>query len=150
NVVRNETFVWSIEDVDSSTKITTVENSTDGRHVWQTTWTYQNGNPVPHTTHTQTDYHSPPDGYRSVTETRPDGSSTISIYQNGLLQSVIERDSNEAQVGQTTYQYDAHERQWKATAARNGTTAYGYKTGSDQIETATTPPPGNGQPPQIT
>jgi REP element-mobilizing transposase RayT len=67
----------------------------------------------------------------------------------GLPCSVTRRDSAGGQLGQTTYEYDVHGRQWKVTDARTGTTTYGYNT-ADQVTTVTTPVPAQGENAQTT
>src|SRR5207244_658440 len=85
----------------------------------------------------------------TVTTTNPDNSSSIQTFQNGRLLSETRKDSIGAQIGQTTYGYDAHGRRAIATDARNGTTTYGYDN-ADRVTSVTTPLPGTGQNAQTT
>src|SRR4051812_29767310 len=55
--------------------------------------------------------------------------------------------SNSVQIGKTSYGYNAHGRQSAITDARNGTTTLTFNS-ADRVATATTPPPGTGDPPQ--
>jgi hypothetical protein len=63
-------------------------------------------------------------GSVTVTDTAPDNTYTISQYQNGQVQSATHYNSAGGQLGQTTYEYEAHGRQWKVTDARTGTTIH--------------------------
>jgi RHS repeat-associated protein len=74
----------------------------------------------------------PGSAQRRVTSTAPDGTSAVSLYQNGLLQSVTRKDTGGNQLGATTYGYDAHLRVNKTTDARNGATTMGYNN-ADQV-----------------
>jgi YD repeat-containing protein len=88
-------------------------------------------------------------GYRYVTNTAPDGTFTVSQFQNGRLMSVTRKDSAGNQLGQTTYTYDPHGRQSTQTDARNGTTTFAYNA-AEQVVSVSTPAPGNGQSAKIT
>jgi RHS repeat-associated protein len=138
NVRRTRTYAWLANGMDSPTVISTVENSTDGLNMWQTQ--YRDAS-TPVTTTNQTGYSS---NSRSVTNTAPDGSYTINAYSYGRLASSTRYDSTHAQIGGTTYGYDAHGRQGTVTDARNGATTYGYNN-ADLVATNTTPAPGAGQ-----
>ena len=61
---------------------------------------------------------------RTVTVTAPDGTQTVTVYQNGNLQSVTQKNASGGQLAQTTYAYDQHGRQLTVTDARNGTTIH--------------------------
>jgi RHS repeat-associated protein len=88
-------------------------------------------------------------GNRYVTNTAPDGSYTISHFLHGQLQSATRKDASGAQLGKTTYGYDAHGRQKTMTDARNGTTTHAHDN-ADRVISVTTPAPGTGASPQTT
>jgi YD repeat-containing protein len=111
---------------------------------WQTSW--NGGTAV--TTQSQTVYDAP-NHRRTVTVTAPDGTQTVTVYQEGRLQSVSQKNASGGQLSQTTYGYDTHGRQQTVTDARNGTTTYGYND-ADQVTSVTTPAPGTGQAAQTT
>jgi len=73
----------------------------------------------------------------------PDNSTIVSVYQFGRLLSVTRRDSTGAQIGATTYSYDAHGRQSAIIDARNGATSFTFNN-ADQVVTVTTPPVAGG------
>jgi RHS repeat-associated protein len=83
-----------------------------------------------------------------VTTTAPDGSYTVSAYSYGRLVSITHHDSTGAQIGGTSYGYDAQGRRNTITDARNGTTTIGFNN-ADLVATNTTPNPG-GASPEIT
>src|SRR5207249_4787293 len=91
----------------------------------------------------------PSGGSWTVTETMPDNSKVISSYQNSRLATVTRKDSNNAQIAQTTYSYDPHGRLLSTTDARSGTTSYIYDS-MDRVTLVITPAPGNGQSVQTT
>ena len=90
-------------------------------------------------------------GLRYLTNSAPDGSYALSVYQNGRLMSLTQYDGSTAhnQIGQTAYTYDPHGRQNTATDARNGTTTC-YFNNADQVNGTVSPRPGSGQAVQIT
>nr|WP_321349285.1 RHS repeat-associated core domain-containing protein [uncultured Methanoregula sp.] len=91
----------------------------------------------------------PGNGARVATTIAPDGSQSVSVYQEGRLLDAVRRDATGAALGRTTFEYDPHGRQAFASDARNGRTGYEYN-GADQPVRVTTPPPAEGQPPQVT
>ena len=135
NVLRSRTYMWMTNYDDTPTLVSMSETSTDGLQSWQTR--YCDAGP-PLTTHSQTVYSGT---NRTVTVTAPDNSSTVTRYVNGRLSSVTQYDSTPAQIGSTTYGYDAHGRQNTVTDVRNGTTVYTYND-ADLVTTVTTPSPG--------
>jgi len=141
---RTRTFVWAESD-DTPTLISTEAASADGLQTWSTVW--NNGAAL--TRHSETVCDSAT-GLRVTTTTAPDNSSAVTTNQHGRLVSVTRKDANGAALGQTLYGYDAHGRPNTITDARNGTTTRTYKSGTDLVETVTTPPPGNGPPAQTT
>jgi RHS repeat-associated protein len=138
NVRRSRTYVW-LDGQSTGMLVSQTETSTDGLNTWQTQYRDVN---TPVTAQSQTVYTSPT---RTVTSAAPDGSSTVSTYSYGRLISSVRYDSNHAQIGGTTDAYDAHGRQYQVTDARNGATTYGYNN-ADQVNSVTTPNPGNGSP----
>jgi RHS repeat-associated protein len=81
-------------------------------------------------------------GYRYLTSTAPDGSTTLSTYLYGQLTTVIRKDAAGNPLGQTTYAYDPHGRQYTVTDARTGTITQYYNV-ADQV-TNTVMPTVNG------
>ncbi len=137
HVQRSQIFVWSTS-ANSSNLISTVETSADGLRSWSTVWNAGVGV----TTQGRTVYNSG-SGYRYVTNSAPDGSYSVAIYQYGELLSQATTNASGAQISLTTYGYDAHGRQSTSTDARNGTTTYSFNH-ADQIAGAVTPAPGAG------
>jgi YD repeat-containing protein len=131
NVVRSLTSVWAVNGTDSSTPLSTVKRSVEGLTTWQSV-----AGAVSTTVRTL-----PSSGSYNVTQTAPDGSFSISLYQNGRLISVTRKDSNSVEVAKTTFGYDAHGRRSTSTDSRNGTTTFTYNNG-DQVVTVTSPAPG--------
>jgi YD repeat-containing protein len=137
DVLRTRTYVWQTDGSSSSTLVSTSETSVDGLSTWSDTLGA-----------VSTSVKTPPSsGSYTVTQTAPDGSYSISLYQNGRMASITRYDSGSSQVGKTTYGYDEHGRRNTSTDARTGTTTYTFNN-ADQIVTVTTPPPGTGAPAQ--
>ena len=63
---------------------------------------------------------------RRQTRTAPDGTTTVSVYTNGLLQSVTRKDTLNNPLSAVTYSYDSHLRVSQSIDARNGATTLGY------------------------
>ena len=142
NLIRTDTSVWQ-DGQSTGTLLSRYEVSTNGLNTWQTL--YRDASTAV-TTSSQTI----PGASRVVTAIAPDNSYTISTYSYGRLNSSTRYDSTGAQIGGTTYGYDAHGRQNTMTDARNGTTTLGYNN-ADLVATNTTPNPGgSGASPQIT
>ena len=139
HVQRTRTYVWETPGSSTSTLLSTIEVSTNGLTTWQTG---PNGT-------SSIVISTPPWASKTITETAPDNSYTISLYQTGRLASVTRYDSGNNQIGKTAYGYDAHGRQNTITDARNGATAYTFNN-ADQVVSINTPPPGTGQPAQTT
>ena len=133
NVRRTRVFVWSTSS-NTSNLISTVETSTDGLKNWNTLW--NGGTAI--TRQSSTVYSS--NGNRYVTNTAPDNSYTVSLYQYGLLATVTSYDANNNQIGRTSYGYDNYFRQNTVTDARTGTTTYSFND-ADQVTSVTTPSP---------
>jgi RHS repeat-associated protein len=144
NVNRMRTWVWPTSGVNASNLVSMAETSVDGLQSWGVL--YNNGVGV--TNHTQTAY-SPTHGYRIVTATAPDGSTTVTTNVYGQLISTTRRDANGAQLSQSIYGWDAHGRQNLTTDARNGTST-NYFNNADQVTATATPSPGAGQSSQVT
>jgi len=142
-VLRTQRDVWPAGGVDASNLVSTVETSADGLRTWNILWNAGAGM----TNQSQTVYAG--SGNRYVTNTAPDGSYTLTAYSYGRLGSATRFSSTSAQLGKTTYTYDAHGRVLTTTDARNGATPYGYNN-ADQLTSVTTPPPGIGQGSQTT
>ena len=134
-VNRTRTFVWNANNSVISNLVSMSEISTDGLQMWSVI--FNNGVGV--TNHSVTSY-NPIYGFRTLTTTAPDGSSTISVYQDGRLAATTAKDANGVQIAQTFYGYDVHGRQNATTDARNGTTV-SYFNNADQPVAALTPSP---------
>jgi RHS repeat-associated protein len=134
------TYVWDTQGSAVSNLVSTVETSIDGLQTWSTV----NGLTI--TSATAID---PGTTTRTVTQTAPDNTSTVTVYLNGRLDSVTRKDNTGAQIGRTTYAYDAHGRQYRVTDAGNGATTYAYDA-ADRVISVTSPPPGTGHAPQTT
>jgi RHS repeat-associated protein len=132
NVQRSRTYVWSTIGMDAATLVAMTETSVDGLRSWQTRY-----GPATVTSESLTAYNLP---YRTNIVTAENGSSVVTIYTNGVRQSVTLRDASGSQIGKTTYTYDAHGRVATEIDARNGTTSYAYNN-ADQADATTTPPP---------
>jgi YD repeat-containing protein len=143
-VRRTQTYRWITDGTDSPLLVSKVETAVDGLRTWDTA--YRDGS-TPVVSTTRTVYSG--GGNRYVTNTAPNGAFTLIHYLNGRLNAETRKDSAAAQVGQTSYQYDPHGRQWKVTDARNGTTVFAYDN-ADQATSVTSPAPGSGQAAQVT
>jgi YD repeat-containing protein len=139
NVTRTRSYLWATNNSAVSNLISTAETTTDGLISWSASYGLTN--------RTQTRYAG--SGARYVTNTAPDGSYSVSYYQDGQVISTTRKDASGNQLSQTTYSYDYHGHKWAETDARNGTTVYGYDNG-DRMTSVTTPSPGNGKSAQIT
>jgi RHS repeat-associated protein len=142
-VRRTRTYAWTTS-ANASNLILTAEISVDGLHSWNTIW--NNGTPVTERTDT---FYDPANGRRYVTNTAPDGSFNVSTYVSNQLASVVKKDANGTQLGQTSYGYDAHGRQKFVTDARAGTTT-NFFNNADQISSVVTTSPDGNQPGQNT
>jgi len=129
-VRRTRTYVSSMDDAN---RISMVETSADGLNTWQTCY----GPSSSVTNHSSTVYNG---SSRTATVTAEDGSSVVTLYINGVRQSVTLYTNTTQQIGGTTFAYDPHGRLQTASDARNGPTSYGYNN-ADQVSTNTTPPP---------
>ena len=144
NVNRTRTYVWTTNSANTSNLVSTVETSVDGLQTWNITF----NNSVGVTNHTQTTY-IPTNGYRIVTVTAPDGSTTSTTNQYGRVISVTQLDANAVQIGRTSYGYDAQGRQNATTDARDGTTTLIFNN-ADQISSTVSPSPDGIQSPPAT
>jgi RHS repeat-associated protein len=139
NVLRTRTYAWLTDGSSTSTLLSTVERSVEGFQTWSDT-----AGAVSTSVRAL-----PSSGSYTVTQTSPDSSYSITLYQNGRVASFTRYDSGSSQIGKTTYGYDAHGRQNTVTDARTGTTTYTFNN-ADQILSNTTPPPGTGANAQTT
>jgi RHS repeat-associated protein len=136
-VNRSRTYVWNVDNSTTSNLISQTETSADGLKTWNIV--FNNGVGV--TNYSATVY-DPSRGYRFVTAVAPDGSSTYSVYQYGLLLSTTLKDANGVVLGRTTYGYDTHGRQNTVTDLRNGTTTSFFDNADQAIATLTPSPDG--------
>ena len=129
---RRETYVWGTNNVNSATKISTVDS--DSLSQQKILW---NGSSSV-TNRTETEYQPASGISKRVTVTKADGTKSISEYENGLLIRMIEKDANGGIVAQTSYGYDSYGRQNTITDLRNGTTTVTYDA-ADRVVTTTDP-----------
>lgn len=144
NIRVDEESIWTTTSSANTALIRKTESSTDGLHVWDTTYRDQS---TPLTTYMRTVYSS--GGTRYLTNAAPNSTTNITQFSYGRPVSVTEKDSSNAQVTKTDINYDSHGRTYQSVDARNGATTYTYNN-ADQLATVTTPLPGTGQPAQIT
>lgn len=142
DVNRSRTFVWETS-TDSPTLAATSEISVEGLQSWNITW----NNGIGITNHTVTAYDG--NGGRFVTNTAPDGSYSVNIYEYGRLISVTNKDSLSNQLSAINCGYDSQGRQTTMTDARNGT-ATSYYNNADQVTNTVTPSPDGILPGQST
>jgi RHS repeat-associated protein len=132
---RTRVFAWTTPGVDSSSQVSETDTSADGLNFWQTRY-YATGSSV--TRHTSIAYNGIT---RTVTATAEDGTSVVTIYTNGVRQSITQKNNTGGTIGGTTYTYDPQGRVATATDARNNNvTGYAYNN-ADQVAMVTTPPP---------
>gem|GEM_PF-881523 len=143
-VSRSRSFVWNVNGSTASNLVSLAETSADGLQSWNVV--FDNGIGITNSSLTSYD---PTHGYRIVTSTAPDGSSTIATYQFGRLISTTSKDGSGGQIGQMTYGYDAHGRQNTSTDVRNGTTT-SYYNNADQVVAVLSPSPDGVQSGQST
>lgn len=134
----NRVRTWETNDQSTETLVSEQWASADGLHSLQSSFGRTN--------QTITVYSG---SQRTITSIGPDNSSTVSVYLYGQLQSTTRHDGNSNQISGTTFAYDPHGRPKSMTDARNGTTSYTYN-GADQVNSTTTPAPGNGASAQVT
>src|SRR5665213_2171451 len=139
NVIQTSTYVWPVNNVDASNLLSQTETSVDGLQSWLTN--------LAGATHRQTTYSGA--GSRTDVTTSPDNSAVTTLYQDGLMLSVVRTNGAGVQIAGTTFGYDPHNRQTTSTDARNGTTTRLYNN-ADQVYSVTTPAPGPGQRAQTT
>jgi RHS repeat-associated protein len=138
-VRQTTTTVWTTDGAGTTSTITVTETSADGLRSWNTGFGL--------TTQTQTAYDGK--GGRTATIANPDGSSSVSQYQDGRLMSVTQKDSANVQIARTSFAYDAHGRLLTTTDARTGATTNTYDN-ADQLTSVMTPVPGPGLSTQTT
>ncbi len=79
---------------------------------------------------------------RYVTNTAPDASRSISIYQNGRLVSTELIDGGNSRISLTTFTYDPHGRQSTARDDRTGTVTTSYYNNADLVSNTVVAAPG--------
>jgi RHS repeat-associated protein len=146
DLVRTRTYVFGTNDSATTSLVSTVEVSSDGRKSWQTVYR-DTGGGTPVTTYLLTGL--PASGSRTDTVTRPDGSYTERVYSYGRLVTVREKNSGGTVVTQKTMAYDSYGRVSSETDLRNGAASYTYND-ADQVKTVTAPALGTGEPAQVT
>ena len=133
-----ETWVWDTLNQNTSNRVAYVETSLDGMEVAQAHYGLTNITRTP-----------PCSACGSTTNIAPDGSYTLSVYEDGRLMSTTRYDSQDNQLGSQTITYDALGRRQTVADARTGTNSYLYN--DDLGWSSVTPPaPAGGIPPQTT
>jgi RHS repeat-associated protein len=140
NVRRTRTYQLATDNSSTPLLVNESRVSTDGLQSWNIAFGLTTQSVT--TVNTGT-------GARTTTVTNPDGSTTVSVYSFGRLQTVTRKNSGGTQIAKSTYAYDPHGRVASVTDARNGATVYTYGAG-DAVATVTTPAPGTGAPAQTT
>jgi RHS repeat-associated protein len=135
-VRRTEVSVWDTDNTDSALLISQHDAAVASLQSWSTSFGL--------TTHSATVLDRQ-NGDKTVTVTAPDGSYTVTEYDDGRLDTVTRYDAQDTQLSQVTYAYDVHGRQSSVTDARNGATSYTYNN-ADQVLTVTTPDPDGAGP----
>ncbi len=139
-VVREESQIFSAAGSSTLSSAAVVESSVDGLDVWSTT--------AAGTTHSAKARTGA--GDYTLTQTNPDGSETVSDYQDGRVVSRVSRaSSGGTQLARVDYAYDGHGRVLSETDARNGATSYTYDALDRQL-TVTKPPATSGAAAQVT
>lgn len=129
-VQRTTTEAWETDNADTPATVSVSEQTPDGRRSWSTTRGL--------TTSSVATYDG--SGGRTVVTTAADGKVVTEAYAaDRPLTRTVSHPSLGA-LGSVTYAYDAHNRLWTETDARNGTTTYAYYD-DDQLHTVTTPDP---------
>jgi len=147
DIVRTVKEVWTTDGSANTAKVSTTDSSTDGLHTWQVAYRDQSTEAT-----TITDIQIPTAGNswnRTVTQTAPDNTKTVSVSQYGRVTSVTLKNSSNDTVTSTTYAYDKHGRQDTATDLRGAVTSFNYNE-ADLVRTNTSPNPGTGRQETVT
>ncbi len=131
-VARTTSEVWAAENADTPLTVSVQEQSIDGRHAWTESFGA--------TAHQETIYPQTRDGSWTVKATAPDGTSTVTQYTAGRLDSVTRLAKDNAQLSRVTYGYDAHGRANAVTDPRTGTTTTTFYA-DGQVDTVKAPHP---------
>jgi RHS repeat-associated protein len=126
-VQRTTTAVWPTLNTDSSNVISTVDTSIDGLQSWTINYGL--------TSQSQTAY-APAIASRTVTATAPDGSQTVSAYQNGRLTSSVSS-AGALTLGSQSYSYDPHGRLAITTDNRTSTQTTNTYDKADEVLSTT-------------
>jgi RHS repeat-associated protein len=114
---RVETYEWAVDNESTAILTSTTERTFDGLHSVTTRFGLTN----------RVDTVFAGSGARYVTNALPDGTYTVSTFQDGRLVRLETRNPELAIISLTTFGYDPHGRQNKMTNAANGTsTTYEY------------------------
>jgi RHS repeat-associated protein len=136
-VVRTDTYSW-LDGQSGGTLMSRSETATTGLQCWQ--MVYLDGT-LQNFALTYTVSTTGPT--RTTTVTKPDGTSEVMTYTNGLLMSDAKCDSSGTNVTAVSYGYDGYLRRNTATDARDGTTTYAYNA-ADLVIGITTWNPSTG------
>ncbi len=129
-VQRTTTAVWPTLNTDSSNVISTVDTSIDGLRSWTVSYGVTN--------QSQTVY-TPTTASRTETAAAPDGSQTVSAYQNGRLVSLASS-AGALTLGSQSYSYDPHGRLAITTDNRTSTqTTNAYDNADELLSTTMIP-----------
>ena len=126
-VQRTTTAVWPTLNTDSSNVISTVDTSIDGLQSWTISYGLTN--------QSQTAY-APATASRTVIGTAPDGSQTVSTYQNGRLTSSVSS-AGALTLGSQSYSYDPHGRLAITTDNRTSTQTTNAYDKADEVLSTT-------------
>ena len=130
-VHKTVTEIWETNGSPQSTALQITETSADGIQTWSTQYGLTTTNITAIDRANQR---------RTVTSKNPDGTSTVTVFEQGQQKSVTRLDRNGARVTQTIFAYDGFGRLQTQTDARNGPTTYSYYD-DGQIHAVTTPDP---------
>jgi RHS repeat-associated protein len=144
-VFRTRTYGWLTNSSAISNLLSCVEKSVDGTRSWSTLIDEPGSQAI--TNETRRAYLG--NGYTSITEISPDGSSVVTTNLHGGAISMARFSLSGAVIEGTSYEFDAHNLRYRSTDLRNGTTTFTFDS-ADRVFSLTTPPPGNGEPAQST
>jgi len=132
NAVQRDTYKWTNGETDGSgTLVSRMLTSADGLQQWDVTYSSAD---VAATNYSSTS----PGVSRSAVSVMPNRCSTVDSYSYGRLASSIDYDSTGAEIGGSTYGYDAYGRTCAIIDARNGATTYAFNN-ADLVAAVTTP-----------
>ena len=138
---RTVTSVWPTNNSEFPVVLAATDSRVDGRH----TVRFENGV----TNETWLSFDPTNAGLRFQTNLAPDGTRTLSQFQDGKLVYTETSQANLGVLRWTRHGYDPHGRRTTVEDARAGTTTYGFDN-LDRVTSVTTPAPVGGQSAQTT